>query len=1622
MAKVTNSFIKSKMNKDLDARLIPNGEYRDALNVQISQSESSDVGTVQNVVGNVQVFSFETRLGVSGLVSIGAFADQDKNDIYLFLTNNTSHFIIKYNNGSGALDILTKGAYLNFNKTSKVYGITLIEDLLFWTDNNNQPRKLNVLSAIADPSYYVNEQTISVAKFSPYIAPSLLDLTVTQNGLHPSTMTNAADLPTVLIDLLQWTTVNLSVDRLNDGTPIEEAQSLSDWNAATGPAWCYYDFNPANAEVYGKIYNEAAATHPKLAPTGYKVADKDDWTNLLLGVGGATGAALKLKTPNSSSIVDWPTFYSPGTWGAGTQGNTDTNKFFNARPGGYRVGVTGGTDFFGIGGGESAPGVVQPQGDNAVAWWAAKIGNPSEYVRMQGSSDDVTQTAIPSSGTPGYYIRCIRDADYDGWNGDPAYMKDKFLTFSYRFKFDDNEYSLIAPFTQAAFVPEQNGYFYEGDEDAAFRSTIVEFMQNNINNLVLNIELPSGSPHKNYKIIEIDIIVKESDGVVYKVIETIPVDNTFDTLYTDRTTTTTAIGTVSGTKIVTTDLLNGIIPGYYLEEINGVALPSPVLVLAVDFDPTTTPPQYEITIAGSVGYTDGDTFSWDYSPIPVYQYTYESSKPYKTLPEREVVRVYDEVPLRALAQETSGNRVMYGNFVANHASLNNLDYQVFAAEKNTQEAIEYPNHNLKQNRNYKVGIVLADKWGRQSDVILSKYDNLLDEFGQYVKGANMFHNYKSPNFLPQIGPWDGDQLRITFNDVIPEAANFQGISGYPGAYAISNTWITEFPVPISPFQAPAKYWRFTQINANGTYEYRLQELFVNWLTTYTTFFNSNKKLRGYYEDYINIISTSTETGGVVVLTTQDRIADSYLFEYSTAVITVSGSKAGASYDINELGYYSYRIVVQQKQQDYYNVYLPGVVNGYPINQNSDEVNKTGHIVLINDNINKIPRDLKEVGPVQTEFNSSVRLYGRVNNLSDGNQQYFPSPTPDTVTLIASQKELFGLADYTTTDIGYLNGLCLYPGFAVEYQETTFDSATPPAPTGSIRKFTNVNPLVARINTVNPIGEAEEDWVVDPTRTYPTSMYLAVYETAPVESVLDIYWETSTTGLISDLNTLVLSSSSTSLPTGLSDIIFAIEEDDAAGTPGSSSFFPTNFSGDIATTTGVLTAVYSKDIQGNLNTTTNRSNAIGATGEFDLIQNSNGSYYIQILLPQAYLTDSALLDYYLFVMEFTTATGETVSLNTDTVLVNKDPSFLPNSFSAPSDPTQLFIIPGVTADQTVIISGLKSVNGSADLNRRSTGMNTTEIEFATVNFESVPQDVTTEFQIAYQNPNTGATITRVSGAAPMLPAFYEITVKCTDPGGLVNTAVIQFTVGIKRYDGYVTWAPYSNQQLSGSDVPNSNPNLQNVNAKLVGGDQGPPLSTGIAFNYLPWNYTAPNVTPQGHFVNTSKRGLVANWTAQTRTIAAIAYAADTTGGQTGKIEGYGLVTTSIPTSNIINIQDYAGAAQSQKFVILATLEAFNPTQEEMLEGVVPGQSGTTATGLPYDYTGCLMANVCIGIVRNTLQAGTGTSQGASIFLAHAQDLGGLPISPSGANTLIKVDYTVPPFPLGTDGTNFPYYPE
>ena len=174
MPDIKNNFLQSKMNKDQDARLVPNGQYRDARNVNISKSEGPDVGAIENIIGNLKITGFSLESSRSEV--IGSFYDNTNERIYAFVTNYTDSSIIRQpincatfppfslSSGTGVCcavihydlktnnsDILVFGPWLNFSKTHPVLGINLIENQLFWTDNRNQPRKINVDSAIDDP-------------------------------------------------------------------------------------------------------------------------------------------------------------------------------------------------------------------------------------------------------------------------------------------------------------------------------------------------------------------------------------------------------------------------------------------------------------------------------------------------------------------------------------------------------------------------------------------------------------------------------------------------------------------------------------------------------------------------------------------------------------------------------------------------------------------------------------------------------------------------------------------------------------------------------------------------------------------------------------------------------------------------------------------------------------------------------------------------------------------------------------------------------------------------------------------------------------------------------------------------------------------------------------------------------------------------------------------------------------------------------------------------------------------------------------------------------------------------------------------------------------------------------
>ena len=78
------------MNKDLDERLIPNGQYRDAWNVEVSTSEGSDVGTVKNILGNKRV----DNLVGNEFICVGSIANEQTNKLYWFISKYDKDVIL----------------------------------------------------------------------------------------------------------------------------------------------------------------------------------------------------------------------------------------------------------------------------------------------------------------------------------------------------------------------------------------------------------------------------------------------------------------------------------------------------------------------------------------------------------------------------------------------------------------------------------------------------------------------------------------------------------------------------------------------------------------------------------------------------------------------------------------------------------------------------------------------------------------------------------------------------------------------------------------------------------------------------------------------------------------------------------------------------------------------------------------------------------------------------------------------------------------------------------------------------------------------------------------------------------------------------------------------------------------------------------------------------------------------------------------------------------------------------------------------------------------------------------------------------------------------------------------
>jgi uncharacterized protein (TIGR02145 family) len=200
-------------------------------------------------------------------------------------------------------------------------------------------------------------------------------------GILSLPIMNAQISSDVKIGTQVWMTKNLDVSTYRNGDTIRYTSTPSEWQDAAikqEGAWCYYNNDLKNAEIYGKLYNWYAVNDPRvLAPLGYHIPSKAEWSVLTNCLNGKSyNAGLKMKSTEG--------------WIDG--GNGSNSSGFNGLPGGY-------CDYIG--------------GFNGVGewgwWWSSSKGYTSDATCLNMTYGYSGVNWATSYVGRGFSVRCIKD-------------------------------------------------------------------------------------------------------------------------------------------------------------------------------------------------------------------------------------------------------------------------------------------------------------------------------------------------------------------------------------------------------------------------------------------------------------------------------------------------------------------------------------------------------------------------------------------------------------------------------------------------------------------------------------------------------------------------------------------------------------------------------------------------------------------------------------------------------------------------------------------------------------------------------------------------------------------------------------------------------------------------------------------------------------------------------------------------------------------------------------------------------------------------------------------------------------------------------------------------------------
>jgi len=716
MPKIKNTFALGKMNKDLDERLVPNGEYRDAMNIQVSTSEESNVGTVQNILGNIKLSDIDEIYSGADNRCVGSIADEKNDKLYWFTTTTQGDDHRNLGDSHIRKDLILEwdGITVNnvFTDIWRVYIKTQeLSALNDGTTTSSSPGIPSVSIPIGGyqqeflQSVWVGmELTLINSNTNTYITEDNYVLAVDRiNGVIylrdnidiSTTITSSHELLfrppgnkrvlnfdkdnlitgiNIIDDLLFWTDnisepKKIDINRSKEGTINDlihtkiinrERDYISLGNtdyiavAPFFPTWPHAGI-PAR-EHHVSVIKKSPISAPNLK---------------MFGTGQQNISCFAYKSSNNANSTNFE------------EGSTNNPKdpFTVHRISVYNTHATKPLDW-------SVGDVLLLKATDASS------GSTPSPNLLPVTDYDIR--AIIDSETPAPYDNTGGvDKEIQFWitiqsiNGETPLgtdlvfavskeekeeklFDDKFVRFAYRWKYIDGEYSCFSPFSETAFLPGAYDHHPTKGYNKAMSSTVYDLR---VQDFI--------TPDMPEDVVEVDLLYKDTVGTNVYVVDTFKYKDTTTANYTSP---------VSGSNL---NVWN-------------------------DYGSAWHSYQNNIDTAGT-----GITLDQLENNVKISgSYQIKSETIFKALPANQLLRAFDSVPKKALAQEIVGNRLVYANYLQNYDTVNR-DNKDFKLKFGSFHPVSYDptgeerltgQKSIKSLREYQIGVSYMDEYGRETPV------------------------------------------------------------------------------------------------------------------------------------------------------------------------------------------------------------------------------------------------------------------------------------------------------------------------------------------------------------------------------------------------------------------------------------------------------------------------------------------------------------------------------------------------------------------------------------------------------------------------------------------------------------------------------------------------------------------------------------------------------------------------------------------------------------------------------------------------------------------------------------------------------------------------------------------